>query len=193
MATTISFPTLLQMTNAPAFINAISLDVEGQELRALRRFPFATTKVGAWIVERAKRAPTHVTRREEHIEREAAARGVMPWENKTRAPAWESGVQWMKQMVEIRLSFPALKEAKEKEDAQKETHLVTSRETVGAAGKAEEITRFRYRACSAFPPFQLGRKEAEAAWSSSATLQIFFPHQSLGGGGGGGDTAGGAH
>jgi len=52
-ATTISFPELLRVTGAPTFINAISLDIEGNELRALRRFPFADYKVGAWIVEKA--------------------------------------------------------------------------------------------------------------------------------------------
>jgi len=50
-STTISFPTLLKQSNAPSFIDFISLDVEGHEYTALSKFPWSDYKVGAWIIE----------------------------------------------------------------------------------------------------------------------------------------------
>lgn len=50
-ATTISFPTLLKKSNAPSFIDFISLDVEGHEYSVLSKFPWTNYKVGAWIIE----------------------------------------------------------------------------------------------------------------------------------------------
>mmetsp|Transcript_107397 Transcript_107397/g.190178 ORF Transcript_107397/g.190178 Transcript_107397/m.190178 type:complete len:279 (-) Transcript_107397:47-883(-) len=38
-------------TPIPSFINFISVDVEGQGWNVLKKFPFDTVKVGAWIVE----------------------------------------------------------------------------------------------------------------------------------------------
>ncbi|CAJ1394495.1 unnamed protein product, partial [Effrenium voratum] len=48
---TISFPGLLNRTRSPGFIALVSLDVEGFELQALRRFPWESFEVGAWIIE----------------------------------------------------------------------------------------------------------------------------------------------
>jgi len=55
--TTINFKELLLRNSAPTFINAISLDVEGLELTALKGFPFATHRVGCWIIEINQDAP----------------------------------------------------------------------------------------------------------------------------------------
>ena len=51
VATTISFPTLLKQSNAPYFIDFISLDVEGHEYTVLSKFPWTNYKVAAWIIE----------------------------------------------------------------------------------------------------------------------------------------------
>lgn len=80
-ATTISFPELLRVTGAPTFINAISLNVEGNELRALRRFPFADYKVGAWVVENADRevdggSPTKLLEANGYVRAEVSYPGV---------------------------------------------------------------------------------------------------------------------
>jgi len=51
VATTLSFPTLLEQSNAPSYIDFISLDVEGHEYTVLSKFPWTKYKVGAWIIE----------------------------------------------------------------------------------------------------------------------------------------------
>lgn len=42
---------VLMETNAPKYIEYVSLDIEGAELEALKAFPFNEYKVGAWTIE----------------------------------------------------------------------------------------------------------------------------------------------
>ena len=49
--TTVSLADILDRAHAPAFINYISMDIEGAELEALRGFAWATHTVGAWTIE----------------------------------------------------------------------------------------------------------------------------------------------
>jgi len=49
--TTVTLADILRQAGAPAFINYLSLDIEGAELEALKGFPFAQYRLGAIDVE----------------------------------------------------------------------------------------------------------------------------------------------
>jgi FkbM family methyltransferase len=55
--TTVTIEDILTRAVAPRFIHFISLDIEGAELEALRAFPFARYRVGAWAIEHNREEP----------------------------------------------------------------------------------------------------------------------------------------
>lgn len=54
---TVTLADLLARAQAPPFIHFVSLDIEGAELEALRAFPFARHRVGAWVIEHNREEP----------------------------------------------------------------------------------------------------------------------------------------
>lgn len=49
--TTTTLDSILARGHAPAFVNYVSMDIEGAEYEALKAFPFDRVKVGAWTIE----------------------------------------------------------------------------------------------------------------------------------------------
>jgi hypothetical protein len=55
--TTTTLASVLERGHAPAFVQFVSLDIEGAEYEALKAFPFDRVKVGSWTIEHNREEP----------------------------------------------------------------------------------------------------------------------------------------